>query len=50
LGQLAKWVLEADKTEMNYGLWLPGNRIAPSLGPMHKLKCLKALALFREAM
>jgi uncharacterized protein (DUF58 family) len=50
LGQLAKWVLEADKTEMNYGLWLPGNRIAPSLGPMHKLKCLKALALFRKTI
>ena len=45
LSQLATWVLEADKTEMNYGLWLPGNRIAPSLGPMHKQKCLKALAL-----
>ncbi|MGD8885124.1 MAG: DUF58 domain-containing protein, partial [Gammaproteobacteria bacterium] len=46
LRQLAKWVLEADMTEINYGLWLPGNRIPPSLGPMHKQKCLKALALF----
>lgn len=45
LSQLAKWVLEADMTEINYGLWLPGNRIPPSLGPMHKQKCLKALAL-----
>jgi uncharacterized protein (DUF58 family) len=49
LSQLATWVMEADKTEMNYGLWLPGNRIPPSLGPMHKQKCLKALALFRES-
>ena len=48
LSQLATWILEADKTEMNYGLWLPGNRTVPSLGPMHKQKCLKALALFSE--
>jgi len=50
LSQLAMWILEADKTEMNYGLWLPGNRIAPSLGPMHKQKCLKALATYREIL
>ena len=36
-------------TEMNYGVWLPENRIPPSLGPMHKQKCLKALATFRGA-
>jgi uncharacterized protein (DUF58 family) len=48
LNQLSKWVLEADMTEINYGLWLPGNRIPPSLGPMHKQRCLKALALFNE--
>ena len=50
LSQLAKWVLEADQTEMNYGLWLPGNRIIPSLGTMHKQKCLKALALFHDSV
>ena len=50
LRQLAKWVLEADMTEINYGLWLPGNRIPPSLGPMHKQKCLKALALLNEGV
>lgn len=48
LSQLSKWVEEADKTEMNYGLWLPGKRIAPSLGPMHKKRCLEALALHRD--
>lgn len=46
LSQLSRWVLEADMTEMNYGMWLPENRIRPSLGPMHKQKCLTALALF----
>jgi len=48
LSQLSRWVIEADMTEMNYGVWLPENRIPPSLGPMHKQKCLKALALFNE--
>jgi len=48
LSQLSRWIIEADMTEMNYGVWLPQNRIAPSLGPMHKQKCLKALALFNE--
>jgi len=46
LSQLSRWILEADMTEMNYGVWLPENRIQPSLGPMHKQKCLTALALF----
>ena len=46
LSQLSQWILEADMTEMNYGVWLPENRIGPSLGPMHKQKCLTALALF----
>lgn len=48
LSQLSKWVDEADKTEINYGLWLPGKRIAPSLGPMHKQHCLETLALHKE--
>ena len=46
LSQLSQWILEADMTEMNYGVWLPENRINPSLGPMHKQKCLTALAMF----
>ena len=46
LSQLSRWILEADMTEMNYGVWLPENRIGPSLGPMHKQKCLRALALY----
>jgi uncharacterized protein (DUF58 family) len=47
LSQLSRWILEADMSEMNYGVSLPENRIGPSLGPMHKQKCLRAIALFR---
>lgn len=46
LSQLTRWVLDAEATQRNYGLRLPGTVIAPGRGDAHRFHCLKALALY----
>jgi uncharacterized protein (DUF58 family) len=46
LSMLCHGVLKAHQQGEAFGLWIPGTRIAPGKGPMHKRSCLKALALF----
>lgn len=46
LSQLTRWVLDAENASLNYGLRLPGTRLAPSRGIVHQQACLKALALY----
>ena len=46
LGRLTWWVMEAERTQMPYGLKLPGNSIRPMLGNRHRDDCLQALALY----
>jgi len=46
LSQLCKWVIEADKSDVDYGLWLPNITIKPNNGLAHKHQCLEALALY----
>lgn len=46
LSQLCRWVIEADKAGLCYGLSLPGVRLSPDKGRVHYLACLQALALF----
>ena len=46
LSMLCRMVLDASKHSRNFGLDIPGTKIAPSHGLQHKQKCLKALALF----
>ncbi len=45
LSLLARWVLEADRRGLPYGLRLPGSSLAPGLGLAHRHRCLTALAL-----
>lgn len=45
ISQLTRWVLEADKQALNYGLRLPQLSIPPSSGNNHYHQCLTALAL-----
>jgi len=45
LSRLATWVLMADRLGLDYGLRLPGREMAPDQGPVHKARCLEALAL-----
>ena len=46
LGRLAWWVIEAERTQMPYGLKLADRSIRPMLGAKHRDECLRALALF----
>ena len=45
LSRLTAWVLMADRLDLVYGLRLPGREIAPDQGPVHRARCLEALAL-----
>ena len=46
LSILTRWIIDADRTQQDYGLRLPGHTCPPSHGPAHRSECLKALALF----
>lgn len=45
LSRLTRWVLEAERAGIRYRLMLPGLALGPDLGPAHRLRALKALAL-----
>ncbi len=45
LSRLTAWVLQAEKTGLDFGLRLPGQELKPSSGEAHKRTCLEALAL-----
>jgi len=46
LSQLCRWIIDAEKAGLHYGLILPGNKIVSSYGSQHYSECLEALALF----
>ncbi len=46
LSRLCYWVLQYDRKRAEYGLRLPGQEIGPGIGPEHRDRCLRALALF----
>jgi uncharacterized protein (DUF58 family) len=46
LAQLCRWVLEAERRGMLYGLSLPDAELPPGIGPRHRATCLAALADF----
>jgi uncharacterized protein (DUF58 family) len=46
LSRLCAWVLLADRLQIEYGLRLPSQTIAPASGAAHKNACLQALALY----
>lgn len=46
LSRLTRWVLEAERANVSYGLRLPGRRLDPGRGDAHRRECLEALALF----
>lgn len=45
LSQLTRWVLEADRLSLSYGMRLLGTRLPPASGPQQRIRCLNALAL-----
>ncbi len=46
LSYLSAQVLEREKSGYPYGLRLPGQVIEPDEGAAHKVRCLRALAVF----
>lgn len=46
LSRLCRWVLDAQRAGVRYGLRLPGTVIPPDHGDEHRHRCLEALALF----
>ncbi|WP_157271868.1 DUF58 domain-containing protein [Azohydromonas aeria] len=49
LSRLAAWVLAAARADVPCALELPGVRIPPGTGPLHRQRLLQALALWDEA-
>ncbi len=49
LSRLCDLIIKAARTNIEYGLRLPGTFISPGRGEQHKHRCLKALALFGES-
>lgn len=48
LSRLCRWILDAEREHREYGVALPGLRIAPGTGAAHRNRCLEALARFPE--
>lgn len=48
LSQLCRWLLDADKKGLDYGLVLPNLTIQPGQGHPHQQRCLTALALYES--
>ena len=46
LSILCRWVIDADRDDLRYGLRLPDRVIAPGAGDRHRRECLEALALY----
>jgi transglutaminase-like putative cysteine protease/uncharacterized protein (DUF58 family) len=44
LAQLTRWVLDAERTGTPYGLRLSDVEIQPGMGPVHRNRCLHAIA------
>lgn len=45
LSQLCRWVIDAERADIRYGLVLPHLTLAPDRGSAHYRQCLEALAL-----
>ena len=46
LSILTRWIIDADRTQADYGLRLPGREFSPAHGEEHRHRCLEALAFF----
>jgi len=46
LSVLTRWIVDADRTQRDFGLRIPGLEIPPSHGDAHRHRCLEALAVF----
>lgn len=49
ISRLTAWVLAAEACMLSYSLDVPGQRLGPGLGSLHRHRCLQALALLPDA-
>ena len=48
LSVLTRWIVDADRTQRDYGLRIPGHEFGPAHGEAHRHQCLEALAFFEN--
>ena len=48
LSVLTRWIVDAERTQRDFGLRIPGREIPPSHGHAHRHRCLEALATFGD--
>jgi uncharacterized protein (DUF58 family) len=48
LSILTRWIVDADRTQRDYGLRIPGYESGPAHGEAHRHLCLEALAFFER--
>ena len=48
LRQLARWIVQAERDGLEYGLRVPGAELPPENGDRHFHACLRTLATFEE--
>lgn len=46
LSILTRWIVDADRTQRDYGLRIPGQEFSPAHGENHRHQCLESLAFF----
>ena len=46
LSIITRWIMDADRTQRDYGLRLPGHEFNPAHGEAHRHRCLETLAFF----
>jgi uncharacterized protein (DUF58 family) len=46
LSILTRWIIDADRTQRDYGLRIPGHEFSPAHGEAHRHRCLEALAFY----
>ena len=46
LSVITRWIIDADRTQRDYGMRIPGSELPPAHGESHRHLCLESLALF----
>ena len=47
LSVITRWIIDADRTQRDYGVRIPGSEFPPAHGESHRHLCLESLALFK---
>ncbi len=50
LSVITRWIIDADRTQRDYGVRIPGAEFPPAHGESHRHLCLEALALFKGSV